>query len=459
MKKIFTLLFVLFLGLILTACGGKKKEQNLFNYNIINELPDKEITISFWHSFGDDKAALIQSYIDEFEEQYSNVTVEFTKEGNNYDELRDKVINNIRTGTTPTLVFTYPDHVADYLEGEAALALDPFIEDEKVGMSETELADFVQAYLDENHQTGHYMGLPFNKSTEVLIYNKTYFEANKGKEGFTKLTEMYNKLNPESGNPQIVTWDLIKAVALEIKADTNAWGFAYDSKANLFITLIRQHGGQYTNSKGEILFKNEITEQALQMYKDMYTAGAATLPIQWEQDYASTPFINKQVYMTVGSTAGINYNVPKDKSFEIGVAPIPQKDLNNKAVIQQGTNITMMANSTDEERLAAWLLIKHLTSKDVQIEWSMNSGYLPNRKSALESATYQAFLNNPEEDLKYVSMASKAAYLQIDYMFYDPAFPGSSNVRRNADTAMQAALFGTKSIKQVIEDAYNDLNW
>ncbi len=474
MKKILTLLFVLFIGVALTGCNGKDDDKELFDYDIITKLPDDQIEITVWHSFGEEKGAIIQEYIDEFEAEYTNISVNFTQEGNNYDELRNKVVNNIRTATTPTLVFTYPDHVADYIEGKAALALDPFINDDKVGLSKDEIADFIPAYMAENKQTGHYMGLPFNKSTEVLIYNKTYFDAQKGKTGFTKLTEMYNKLNPaDSGDMEVVTWDLIKAVAQEIKADTalkdvkGLFPFAYDSNANLFITLIRQFGGKYTNSKGDLLFNNDKAIAAFEMYKAMHDAGLATIPIEWEQDYASTPFTQAQpqVYMTVGSTAGITYNVPKDKdgnaTGEIGVAPIPQYDLENKQVIQQGTNITLMANSTDAERLAGWLLIKHLTSKEVTADWSMKTGYLPVRQSALDSDEYQEFLSltDKNHDFYYESLAARAAYLQVDYMYYDPAFPGSSDVRSKADTTIQAILFGDKTIEQYLEDAIDDLDW
>lgn len=476
MKKVLILFFVMVLGITLTACTGSsnKTEKDLLNYDIITELPDDEVTITFWHSFGTNKENLIKGYIADFNEVYPNIKVEFTKEGSNYNELRDKVVSNIVTGTTPTMVFTYPDHVADYIEGKAILSLDPFVEDETVGYTQAELDDFVPVYLEENHQTGHYYGLPFNKSTEVLIYNKTYFEDHKDEAGFTKLKEMYDIMNPETGTQtDIVTWDLVKEVSQEIKDHENnedIWGFAYDSLANLFITTVRQWGGEYTNSDGDILFNNDTTKAALAYYKDLHDNGLATIPAEWEEDYASTPFTKKEVMMTVGSTAGITYNVPdllpepdgdNIPDWEIGVAPIPQKDEDSKAAIQQGTNISIMANSTDEQRLAAWLLIKYLASKDVTVDWAMNTGYLPVSQSGLESDTYQSFLANPEADLFAESLAANAAYLQVDYLFYDPAFPGSSNVRANAETAMKAILFNQegKTIDMILQEAYNDLNW
>lgn len=468
MKKFFSLLLVFALALTLAACRDRKNDQDLYDYDIITELPEgKIVEITVWHSFGTQLTELIQGYIDEFEKEYPNIKVTFTQEAGNYTDLRKKVVNNITTGTTPTLVFTYPDHVAAYLDGKAVLALDPFINDPKVGFTQEELDDFIDSYLEENRQFGYYMGLPFNKSTEVFIYNKTYFEDKYGKEGFENLTKLYDKIK----NDQIFTWDEVAAAAKDIledkKDDENydkIYPFAYDSNANLFITWVRQHGLPYTNSKGEILFNTQEHADVLKKWREYNQQQLFALPIQWEEDYASTPFTQGQVFMTVGSSAGVRYNIPKDQEgnilWEIGIAPIPQVSEENKAVIQQGTNITLMANTTDEERLAAWLLIKHLTSKEVTVDWSMNSGYLPVRKSAYLSDEYQEFLKNPEEDLKYISMTARAAYLQTDYMFYDPAFSTSAAVRDQVDQAMQTIVYNTeKDVKSILEEAIAALEW
>lgn len=467
MKRFFSLLLVAVLGLTLAACKPEN-EQELFDYDIITELPEDEtVEITVWHSFGTELANLIQGYIDDFEEANPNIKVNFTQEAGNYTELRKKVVNNIVTGSTPTLVFTYPDHVAAYLDGNAVLALDPFINNEKVGLSQEELDDFVDSYLEENKQTGHYMGLPFNKSTEVFIYNKTYFAENEGKEGFENLTNLYTKIK----NNELFTWDDVAKASEDIlkahEGDANydkIYPFAYDSNANLFITWLRQHGLQYTNSKGEILFANQDAANALEKWRQYNENHLFALPIQWEENYASTPFTGEQVFMTVGSSAGVRYNIPKDEEgnilWEIGIAPIPQQSEEHKAVIQQGTNITLMANTTDEERLAAWLLIKHLTSTEVTVDWSMNSGYLPVRKSAYESEDYQDFLQNPEEDLKYISETARAAYRQTEYMFFDPAFSTSAAVRDQADAAMQTIVYNKdKNVLEILQEAVAALEW
>ncbi|NLC95510.1 MAG: extracellular solute-binding protein, partial [Bacilli bacterium] len=278
----------------------------------------------------------------------------------------------------------------------------------------------------------------------------------------------------------------------------DVYAFAYDSSANAFITLTRQWGGTYTSigSDGKPILNfatDPKVEEMLNFFINLHNNNYFTLPKEWEQDYASEMFIQKKVFMTVGSIAGITYNVPKDNSFEIGVAPIPYKTEETKAVIQQGTNVMIMKNATPYEKLYAWLFIKYLTSTDVTVDWAMKSGYLPVRESGYNSERYQNFLAFTEEyqkseelrqlaidrwnskpananktiteqdiqneirDLKYISMAANAAYQQRNYMFVDPAFVGSSDVRKEVELMFDKIIVGKIPPQQAIAEALAEL--
>ena len=170
--------------------------------------------------------------------------------------------------------------------------------------------------------------------------------------------------------------------------------------------------------------------------------------------------------MTIGSSAGIRYNVPptdpttQQPVFEIGVGPVPYNSLqpDNKAVIQQGTNISLMKTGTAQEQLASWLFLKHIISIENTIDWAMNTGYLPVRISAYESTTYQNFLNNPTANQLYISMAANAAYRQSGYMFYDPAFIGSSRARTQVGLALERIMLGDGDIAAALLEASNEAN-
>jgi multiple sugar transport system substrate-binding protein len=129
--------------------------------------------------------------------------------------------------------------------------------------------------------------------------------------------------------------------------------------------------------------------------------------------------------------------------------------MDHASAVQQGPNVAIMSNSTDAERLAAWLFIKYITDAEQTAQWSMLTGYLPVRYSAYDSATYQAFLTDPDPDYIYESMTANAAYLQVDYYEFDPAFANrttSSDARLQAGIVMEAIFTGNVTVAEAIED-------
>lgn len=447
------------------------------------QLTTDPIEITLWHAMGASNQALLEKYAASFKVKYPNVTVVIPAGVGNYDTLKTNMINAITANAMPNLVQAYPDHVAEYLNGKAVLNLNPYINSTTWGLNGPDaLSDIIQSYLDENSQydaAGTYYSLPFNKSTEVMIYNKTVFDA--------------------LSLPVPQTWQDIIAAAPALKAHGDAIAEAkvraanpgmsemalapliaaakalivpasYDSTGNAFITFTRQFEGGYTalnyqTFKGEYLWVNNAnTTAAMQFLKD--NKSVITLPEFWDQQYASTPFVNQQTFVTIGSSAGVRYNVPSsdpttgEPVFEIGVAPVPYNadKPNAKAVIQQGTNISLMKTGTAQQQLASWLFLKHLISLENTTDWAMQTGYLPVRTSAYESTTYQNFLTNPTANEIYISMAANAAYLQRNNMYYDPAFIGSSRARTQVGLALERIMLGDGNIAAALQDAFTEAN-
>jgi len=415
--------------------------------NVLPALPTEDITITFWHVYGDEKGALLQNYIDEFELLYPNITVDAESQGG-YDDLRNKTILAISAGETPTLLVGYPDHVAGYLNGNAVIPLDDFIKDETFGV---DITDFIASYVAENRQYagGLMYSLPYSKSTEMVVINKTKFEANA-----TALEAAGVALRTDTP----YTWaelDLIADIMVGSGANQCEYLINFDSSSNFFINSVRQWDGGYTNTAGDILVDNTNTIAMLNYISTRFNDKTFSLPLAWNAAYGSSNFKSQDVCMTVGSTAGISYNVPTDGAFEIVVAPIPQYDLEHKSATQQGPNIAIMADTTDAERLAAWLLIEYITNAENTAKWSMLTGYLPVRYSGYNSTEYQTFLTDPDPDYVYESMTANAAFLQLDYNQYDPAFAGtttSSGARLQAGIVMEAIFSGSVTVQEAIDD-------
>lgn len=447
------------------------------------QLTSDPIEITIWHAMGASNQALLEKYAASFKVKYPNVTVVIPAGVGNYDTLKTNMINAITANAMPNLVQAYPDHVAEYLNGKAVLNLNPYINSTTWGLNGPDaLSDIIQSYLDENSQydaAGTYYSLPFNKSTEVMIYNKTAFDALSipvpqtwqdviaAAPALKAYGDAIAEAKVRAANPGLTEMALAPLITAAKALIVPA---SYDSTGNAFITFTRQFEGGYTalnyqTFKGEYLWVNNTnTTAAMQFLKD--NKSIITLPEFWDQQYASVPFVNQQTFVTIGSSAGVRYNVPSsdpttgEPVFQIGVAPVPYNadKPNAKAVIQQGTNVSLMKTGSAQEQLASWLFLKHLISVENTTDWAMQTGYLPVRTSAYESTTYQTFLTNPTANELYISMAANAAYLQRNNMYYDPAFIGSSRARTQVGLALERIMLGDGNIAAALQDAFTEAN-
>lgn len=431
---------------------------------IPSELTSDDIEITLWHSNGSTIEGALNTYADEFEVLYPNITVNIVKNGDNYDALRQNVVSAIKGGTLPNIVQGYPDHVAEYIANNVILSLNPFIDNPTWGYDsadETEtLEDILWNYREENSQfvgdnatPGEFYSLPFNKSTEVLIYNADVVDALIASGAISEMPTTWQGLFAASSAFEGVADSYIDqygtALGLTAAEITEAKDlfipYSYDSEDNAFITLIRQWGGEYTavNSEGngEYLFDSQEAIDMLTYFSN--NKDKITIPSHWGQAYASDVFKKGQTFVTVGSTGGAYYNTPTtvdgEYLFDFEVAPIPYNaDLpDDKAVIQQGTNMSLTNSGSDQQKLASWLFLKYLTSRDVQLDFALETGYSPIRSSVYVTEAYQNFMAGYDTDGETLlegamlmrSKAARAAALQSDYFFYDPAFVGSSGIR------------------------------
>ena len=257
------------------------------DYTIPNTLPKGEqIEITLWHSNGSTIETAIQGYAEDFvalmAAQGYNIKINIVKNGSNYDELRTNVVNALKGGELPNIVQNYPDHVVEYHANNAIISLNPYIHHPIHGYNANNpkeaFTGIVENYREEQRRTnlyGDYLSLPFNKSTEVVVYNKDVFDHVLAGRPFPKTWQDLFALAPDliAMKDQIVAdvaqrW---QAAGTPLTADEQQvikdkfTPFTYDSSANAFITLTRQFGGTYTSrladGKGSLDFQNDITKK------------------------------------------------------------------------------------------------------------------------------------------------------------------------------------------------------
>ena len=414
------------------------------------------VTITFKHTMGANLREVLDYYIKDFNKLYPNITIEHEQIGG-YDDVRDQISTEITVGNQPHIAYCYPDHVALYNLAGGVVTLDQFIEHPTLGFTDEQIKDFIEGYYEEGRQFGDADGdgknemytLPLSKSTEVLYYNKTFFDANKLKVP--------------------TTWDELEEVCAAIKAiDKNSIPLGYDSEANWFITMCEQLDTPYTSATGDhFLFDTEENRNFVERFRGWFQSGYVTTQ-EIYKSYTSSLFTetdpNKiKSYMTIGSSAGATHQRPTPDStgkypFEVGIAGIPQANENNRKVISQGPSLCIFNKSNPQEVIASWLFVKFLTTNvEFQAEFSMTSGYVPVIKSVQSNPVYANFLSKANGEQWLAALSAKQCMDQVDDYYTSPAFNGSSTARDEVGKLMQKCFVSeTNDVKKMIEDAFDD---
>jgi multiple sugar transport system substrate-binding protein len=288
--------------------------------------------------------------------------------------------------------------------------------------------------------------LPMSKSTEVLYYNKTFFEAN----GLTVPT----------------TWDELEAVCAKIKEiDPNSIPLGYDSEANWFITMTEQYGSPYTSATGDhFLFNNDTNKEFVKRFREWYKKGYLTTQ-EIYGSYTSGLFVSTdevKSYMSIGSSAGATHQRPKMVDgvypFDVGIATIPQVDASNPKVISQGPSLCIFQKANPQEVIASWLFVKFLTTTvEFQAEFAMASGYVPVLKSVGEHPVYADFIAKADGGNNIAALSAKVCVEQADAYYTSPAFNGSSTARDQVGLLLQKCLVDpSEDVDSMVDKAFKD---
>ena len=450
MKKLVSLLLLL---AMLLSLGSVAVAEDAPVYD------GSEVTIIFYHTMDAAKRELLDSYIAEFNTLYPNIHIVHSQIGG-YDDVRDQIAKEIPEGIQPNIAYCYPDHVALYNLAKAVQTLDAYIDSEAqvtradgttetFGLTAEQKADFIEGYYNEGKQFGDGLmyALPFSKSTEVLYYNKTFFDAN-------------NLTVP-------TTWDEMEQLFEQIVAiDPMSIPLGYDSESNWFITMCEQLKIPYTSATApHFLFDNDDCKAFVKRFRDWYQNGYVTTQTL-HGGYTSGLFVSTseiKSYMSIGSSAGATHQRPAKENgeypFEVGIATIPQADLNNKKVISQGPSLCILKDTNPQEVAASWLFVKFMTTNVAfQAEFSMNSGYVPVIKSVTNNEVYANFIESANGGDYIAALSTKVCLEQADAYYTSPAFNGSSTARSQVGALLTKCfnVADTEDVDAKINEAFAD---
>ena len=352
------------------------------------------VKVTFWHASGGEHGAVLDALVAEFNASQSEVVVEASYQGG-YGTLMQKLMAAVAAGGPPTMTGTYNNWTTQFIDGEAIVPLERFIKDPAVGYSEEELADFFPAFLQANTWNGVLYTLPFNKSVQVLYYNK--------------------ELLDQAGVGVPATMEELARAARAVKDATGVHGFVVSPDMDTFSAFFRAFGGQWLDESGQPAFHGEAGLRAVRFMQDLVRDGAAYVYDGWLDE----EFNKRNTAMFIHSNGTIPW-VRSGATFEWGTAPVPAGDVAASTVA--GLDLAIFADATEAEQLAAWTFIKWLLSPEVNARWSVATGYLPIRRSALATPVVQEYLAVARHE-------NASGIDSLDRLVFDPSIPAWNDMR------------------------------
>ena len=396
--------------MLLVGCSNKKQTEQTTE-EIVTELKNP-VEITFWHAMNGEQETALKNLVDKFEKENTNIKVTLQNQSS-YPDLQQKI-----TATTaspkdlPTITQAYPDWLLNAMDENLVVDLKPYIENDTLKFDNYD--DILEGFRQASTIDGKIYGIPFNKSTEVLWYNKT-------------LLDKHNIAVPK-------TYEEFEKAAEDVKEKANIVGGGFDSLSNYYTTYLKNEGVTFDSKLDPT---SEKSEDAVEYYLDGIRDGY--FRIAGTDKYLSGPFGNETIALYIGSNAGEAFvKEGVGDKFEIGVAPYPAK-----YVMQQGTDLFVFSSATAEQKTAAYKLLQFLTTKESQIEWGKATGYIPVRKSAIESDEYK---NSGTLIAPILADATKN-------LFTNPVVKGMDSAFRESNTVLESILANTNvDIKTKLEE-------
>lgn len=424
-------------------------------------------TILFYNTCGASLQSEINKAISSFESKYPKWNVKSVQIGG-YDDVYDYNISSLDTQSQCNISYCYSEHVANYITHNTTekkyildinqyIASDEFINGYKIGYTEEEVSDFVEAYYNDGkalnfanyekygYESNSMLTLPFGKLTEVMYGNLSALK-NAG-------------ITDNLGNAKIPqTWDeLWEACEILKKKYPNSTPLSYDSESNWIINMCKQNGWNYTSTSEPYYdFKDDSNlANWMDLMYEKVKSGLVTTQTHYGS-YTSDLFdegANEGCVFCIASSGGANYY---HGNFEIGISPIPgtlKSDWSiDNSVIVQGPSLCMFDCGNEEKNLMSWLFLKELLEPEFQADFSIVSGYNPCR---LSTFSLDEYLNHLVGGKNYQVCQLLCTTITESY-FTNPAFIGSNKASKYIAQAFIDTTKGLKSGKNALLDAYNN---
>lgn len=326
------------------------------------------VTVTVWSSFTGKNGEAEAELVKRFNESQSNVIVDYQFQGT-YEETAQKVTAALQARTAPDVSLMSDVWWFKFYLAQAILPLDDLLNAQSI-----DLGDYQDSLINEGVRKGQHFWIPFARSTPLFYYNKEKWAAaglpDRGPETWDEFMEWAPQLMEVEGEEVKTT-----AFAHPDGASYIAW---------LFQGVAWQFNGAYSDPDFTMRMTDDATIEAGEFYKATVHEYKWAVPSKDVQ----ADFINgltASSMMSTGSMGGVKANA----AFEFGTAYLPKKYA--FGCCTGGAGLAILSTAPEEKRGPGMEYIAFVSNPENTTYWSQNTGYMPVRKSALESEAMQTY--------------------------------------------------------------------
>ena len=395
-------------------------------------LPARAVEISFYYpvAVSGPLTKIIEDLAADFEKANPGITVKPIYSGN-YGETLAKALTANKSGNPPNVAVLVASDSLTLIDQDAVAPMESLV---KTPDDKAWLGGFFPAFLMNGRYEGKTYGIPFQRSTQVMYWNKDAFKAagldpERPPANWDELVAYGKKLTVRDSAGKVTRWGLIVPSGV-----TSHWflqGFTTQNQAKL------------TNDAGtETYLATPAVVESLQFFVDLSRKYKIMEPGIIDTGTAPNVFIDGRAAIMFHSTGNLT-NVKNNAKFPFGVAMLPARKQRGSAT--GGGSIFIFKKSTPEQLAASFKFVKWMTSAAQSARWSIATGYVAPRQDAWDLPVMK----------QYAKDFPPAAVALAQLPFCAPEFSTHDGPRttKALEDAIDASITGTKATAQALKDA------
>ena len=347
-----------------------------------------------------------------------------------YQETIVKALTAHKSGNPPVTSVLLSTDMFTLIDEDAIVPMDGYA---RTAQDKAWMEGFYKAFMLNSQTGGKTWGIPFQRSTVVMYWNKEAFkeaglDPNKPPASWAELKDAAARLTKKDAGGKVTQY------GIQIPSS----GFPYW----LFQTLTTTNDVVLANDAGtKVTFDHPRVVEALQYWVDLGKSGVHPPGVV---EWGTTPkdFFEKKAAIIFTTTGNLT-NIRANAKFDFGVAMIPGN--RRKGSPTGGGNFYIFKKSTPQQQEAAYKFIQWITQPARAAQWSIDTGYVAVSPAAYDTAALKKYGGEFPPAL--------VARDQLPVSVAEFSTHDNQRVVKALNDGLQAALTGAKTSAQAMKDA------